>query len=259
MNILIPILILSAMGLIFGLLLGIAAKVFEVKKDERVEEIEKVLPGANCGGCGFAGCSAYAEAIVKDDAEITLCSVGGQEVADKIASIMGKEVKVMEKTCARVFCKGAKDKANQKFLYQGMENCFAASRIAGGPKECKYGCLGFGSCVEVCKFDAIHVVNGVAEVDEEKCTSCGQCVAACPRHIIGIVPVSKSYAVLCSNHDKGIIAKNLCTVSCIGCKMCEKNCPVQAITVTDNLARIDYDKCISCGICKEKCPKKIIC
>ena len=257
-EILIPVAILGAMGLIFGVLLGIASKIFSVKKDERISEIEEVLPGANCGGCGFAGCSAYAKAIVESGAKISLCSAGGQDAADNIAKIMGMTSEKQEKTVARVFCKGALDKANVKLEYVGVADCFAASRIAGGPKECEYGCIGLGSCVSVCKFGALSVVDGVAVVDEEKCVSCGACVKKCPKNLIKIVPAAKHHAVLCSNKDKGIVAKNLCKQSCIGCGICVKNCPNDAIKVENNLARIDYDICWDCGVCAEKCPKKII-
>ncbi len=257
-EILIPVAVLGVMGLVFGLLLGVAAKIFAVKKDERIEKIEGALPGANCGGCGYAGCSAYASSIVNDGALITLCSAGGQKVADEIALIMGMKAEKMEKCSARVFCKGATDKANVKLEYRGAKDCFAANRIAGGPKECAYGCIGLGSCVSVCKFDAISVVDGVAIVNPEKCTACGACVKKCPKNIIKIVPQSKHHAVLCSNQDKGPVAKNLCKESCLGCKVCEKNCPSEAIKVDNFLARIDYDKCIDCGVCSEKCPKKII-
>lgn len=257
-EILIPVLILAGLGLVFGILLGIAAKVFAVKKDERIEKIENALPGANCGGCGYPGCSGYAKAIVEDGVLVSLCSAGGNEVAKEIGKIMGIEVLEKEKMIARVFCNGANDKANVKLKYKGVEDCFAAKRMAGGPKECQYGCIGLGSCVSVCKFDAIHIVDGVAKVDEEKCVACGACVKKCVQGLIRLVPESQKYAVLCSNHDKGPIAKNVCTESCIGCKLCEKNCPNDAVKVDNSLSIIDYDKCISCGICATKCPKKII-
>lgn len=257
-EILIPAIILAGLGLIFGIMLGIFAKIFMVKKDERIEKIEELLPGANCGGCGYAGCSGYAKAIVEDGVSVSLCSAGGSKTAWKIAKIMGVTVEEKEPMVARVFCKGATDKANVKLQYKGVEDCFAAKRMAGGPKECQYGCIGLGSCVSVCKFDAIHIKDGVAVVDENKCTSCGACVKKCVQGIIRIVPKSKSHAVLCSNHDKGAVAKNLCKVSCLGCKICEKNCPSEAVKVDNNLAVIDYEKCTNCGICSEKCPKKII-
>ena len=257
-EILIPVLILAGMGLILGAMLGIAAKIFAVKKDERIEAIEALLPGANCGGCGYPGCSGYANAIVKDGVSVSLCSAGGDEAALKIGEIMGVEVSKGEKMVARVFCSGAYDKASVKLSYKGFADCFAAKRMAGGPKECQYGCIGLGSCMGVCKFDAIHIENGVAVVDEEKCVACGACVNKCVQNLIRLVPYDKKHGVLCSNHDRGAVAKNLCSVSCVGCKLCEKNCPEGAVTIKDNLSVIDYEKCVDCGICSEKCPKKII-
>ena len=257
-EILIPVAILGGMGLLFGVLLGIASKIFTVKKDERISKIEEVLPGANCGGCGFAGCSAYAREVVENQAKISLCTAGGQKVSDEIAKIMGRSLEKQEKMVARVFCKGALDKANIKLEYVGTKDCFAANRMAGGPKECQYGCVGLGSCVSVCKFGAISAKDGVAVVDEEKCVACGACVKKCPKNLIRIVPQSKHHAVLCSNKDKGAIAKDLCKKSCIGCGICVKNCPNDAIKVENFLAKIDYDICWDCGVCAEKCPKKII-
>lgn len=250
--------VVGIMGLVFGLLLGIASKVFRVDKDEKVSLISEKLPGANCGGCGFAGCSQFAEAVVKGEAKISGCSVGGADVANEIAEIMGVSVGSSEKKVAFVCCEGCDENATKKFTYDGISDCLSASRLMGGQKACTYGCLGFGSCVEACKFGAIRVENGLATVDTEKCTGCGVCVKACPKSLIKIISESDKYIVKCKNKEKGTLVKNDCTVGCIGCKICEKNCPADAVRVENFLAEIDKDKCIGCGVCAEKCPKKII-
>lgn len=249
--------IVGAIGLGFGLLLAFAAEIFKVETDERIEKIEEVLPGANCGACGFAGCSGYAHAIVEDGMAINCCSVGKQAVADKIGEIMGMSAEAQEPKVARVLCQGTNDNAKDKYQYEGVKDCNAANRLAGGQKDCSFGCLGYGNCVSACKFDAIHIVDGVAVVDEEKCTACGMCVKACPKHIIEIFP-KNSVSVLCKNKLAGKDVAASCKAGCIACKICEKNCPFEAITVTDNLATIDYDKCKACGLCADKCPKNVI-
>lgn len=257
-DILIPVLILGALGIIFGLMLGFASKIFKVERDERIDQIIEVLPGANCGGCGFAGCSDFATHVCGGNAKVNGCPVGGKDVADKVAEIMGAETGDFVKCSARVLCNGSNDVAKDKYDYDGLMDCFAAEKMGYGHKECSYGCLGYGTCVKACKFGAISVKNGVAVVDKEKCTACGQCVEACPKHIIQIVPDDKKYSILCSNKDRGPVCKTACDVSCIGCKICEKNCESGAIIIESFLSHIDYDKCVGCGICMEKCPRKAI-
>ena len=256
--ILYPVLIVGAIGLIFGCLLALASVVFNVETDEREEMIISALPGANCGACGYAGCSAYAAAIVNDGAPINSCPVGKAKVSMKIAEIMGVETGEVEEKTAKVMCMGSCDVAIDKYEYHGISDCAAAAKLAGGAKSCPNGCLGLGNCVAVCKFGAISVVNGVAVVNEEKCTACGMCINKCPKHIIKFVPKKNKVWVPCSNNEKGVQTKQYCSVGCIGCKMCEKVCPVSAITVTDNFASIDYSLCINCGECALKCPKKVI-
>ncbi len=250
--------VVGGLGLLFGLLLSFASVVFAVKKDERIEKITETLPGANCGACGFAGCAAYAEAVVKDGAPVNCCSVGKAPVAEKIGEIMGVDAGDVVEVTARVMCGGVLGKANKKYEYMGISDCVAASKLSGGAKECPYGCLGLGTCVSHCKFGAISVVDGVAIVDEDKCEACGMCLKSCPKGIIEFVPKTNKEWVLCKNHDRGALANKYCKVSCIGCKMCERICPTGAVTVTDNLAHIDYDKCVGCGQCAAKCPRKII-
>ncbi len=257
-QILIPVLIVGGLGIIFGILLGIASKVFAVKIDERVPKILEILPGANCGGCGFAGCGAYANALVKGKVKANMCPVGGSAVAEQIADVLGVETEVKEKMVARVMCNGTPDLAVQKYVYQGPKDCHSATRLGGGEKMCPHGCLGFGSCVTVCKFDAISVETGVAVVDVDKCVACGACALECPKKIIKLVPAKSKYAITCKSVEKGKVTRRDCSVGCIGCGICAKNCPKEAIVVKDNVAAIDKNKCVNCGICATKCPQKSI-
>ena len=258
MSILNSILVLGVMGLIFGGILAYAAKKFAVKVDERVEAILEVLPGANCGGCGFPGCGGLASAIVEGSASVNGCPVGGSDCASKIGEIMGVTADAGEKKVANVICKGTCSVAKDKYIYEGMLDCKAANALNGGAKSCKYGCLGLGTCVSACKFDAIHVIDGVAVVDEEKCVLCGKCIEVCPKGVIEIKPIKNEVVVECNSKDFGKSVKDKCSVGCIGCGICEKSCPFGAITIENKLAKIDYDKCVQCMICVEKCPTKAI-
>lgn len=258
-TVLYAVLVLGVLGLVFGGGLAVASKVFEVKKDPRVEEIRATLPGANCGGCSFAGCDACAAAIASGAAPVNACPVCSGEQTTHIAAIMGVEVEAAERRVAFVKCAGG-TRSNKKYEYIGIEDCVGAMKIAGnGPLECAYGCLGFGSCVKACAFGALSINQyGVAEVDREKCTLCRKCMETCPRHLIVEVPYAADVMVQCSSKDKGAVSKKNCAVSCIGCKLCEKNCPSDAIHVVDNVAVIDYTKCTSCGTCVTKCPRKVL-
>lgn len=254
-QILIPVGVLGVMALLFGVGLAVAARIFEVKQDERVPLVRAALPGANCGGCGLPGCDALAVAIVDGNAAVNACPVGGSECAAKIGEIMGVAAGSAEPTVARVICQGTCEHSPRIAEYYGELDCREALIANGGNKKCRWGCLGMGTCVKACMFDAIKIgENGLPEVDMEKCTSCGACVTACPKDLMDIVPQKQLVFVECSSKDKGKIAKANCDVACIGCRACVKVCPTEAITVTDNLARIDYEKCIQCGACVEKCP-----
>ncbi len=258
MEILLPVVAIGGMGLIFGAILSLAAKIFAVEKDERIPMIAECLPGANCGGCGYAGCSAAAEAIVKGEAAVSCCPVGGGEAVQRIAQIMGINAKKSEKMVAYVMCAGDCLAAKNKYDINEEMDCHTANRLSGGIKACTNGCLGFGSCVSKCKFGALSLNNGVAVIDKEKCTNCGACMRECPRAIIKRVPYQSKAVVECSSKSKGKETREVCTIGCIGCGICAKNCESGAITVADNLALIDPKKCSGCGICAEKCPRKII-
>lgn len=251
--------VVGLVGILLGFFLGFSGEAFKVEVDEREEAICGVLPGNNCGGCGYAGCSGLAAAIVKGDAPVNQCPVGGDPVAAQIAEIMGVEAETGTKMVAFVKCAGTCEKAKTDYEYSGVEDCsYMAFVPGGGPKSCNYGCLGYGSCVKACPFDAIHVIDGVAVVDKEKCKACSKCIAACPKNLIELVPYDAKHIVQCSSKDKGKDVMKACSVGCIGCMICQKNCPSDAVHVVNNIAYIDQEKCTGCGICAEKCPKKII-
>ena len=251
------VLILASMGAIFGLILAIASKVFAVKTDPRLEQLTQALPGANCGGCGFSGCAAYAQAVLDGKAKVGLCAAGGANTSQQMARIMGVEAVESRRMVAMVRCRH-KD-VQKKGVYQGIHDCLAATKVAGsGPNACEYGCLGFGNCVAACKFDAMHLVDGTARVDADKCTGCMSCAAACPKGLILKVPYEADIIVACANRDRGAETRKVCDIGCIGCRICEKNCPQDAIHVVDNIAVIDHNKCNSCGICADKCPRNLI-
>ncbi|MBO7376067.1 MAG: RnfABCDGE type electron transport complex subunit B [Clostridia bacterium] len=256
--ILIPALLFAGIGAVLGLVLAIAGKLFEVRSDPRIKKIREVLPGANCGGCGKSGCSALAEAIVAGEAPPTACTVGGKETAEAIGEIMGVKVEAPMRMRAQVMCSGTSDLAKKKYAYVGAQDCIAAVRMGGGDKLCPNGCIGLGTCVSVCRFYAIKVINGVSVIDYKKCEGCGACVRACPKHIIKLIPYDSAHWVGCMSVEKGALVRKMCDVGCISCRKCEKNCPSGAIKVTNFVASIDYTKCTGCGVCVENCPRKII-
>ena len=251
--------IVAGVGLFIGLFLGFAAKTFEVKQDEREILVRELLPGANCGGCGYPGCDGLAAAIAKGEAPANACPVANKEAHKQIAEVMGTSVEDTEKMVAFVKCAGTCDKTEVKYEYYGVQDCNKAAVIPGkGNKKCSYGCMGFGSCVRVCAFDAIHIVNGIAVVDKDKCTGCSTCTAQCPNKLIEMVPAAAKTLVGCSSLDKGKDVKAACSAGCIGCKLCVKACEFDAIHVDNNLAHIDYSKCTNCGKCATVCPVKVI-
>ena len=257
-NIIEPIAILGGLGALFGIVLSVASNAFKVEVDPKIEEVREALPGANCGACGFPGCDGLAKAIAQGESPVTACSVGGQAVADDIAKIMGTSAEATERQVATVICHGTCDVSKNKYIYSGIKDCRSENTLAGGHKLCSFGCLGCGTCEDVCEYDAIKIVNGVAVIDKEKCTSCKACISVCPKHLIELVPYKQKTVVRCNSFDLGKEVRPKCSVGCIACKICVKNCPVDAIHVENNIARIDYEKCINCGICAEKCPTKAI-
>ena len=251
-----PIMILAFLGILFGIGLYIASKLFFVKIDPRVDEIVNILPGANCGACGLAGCSALAKAIVHGDLGADACLPGGEHVTEEVAHIMGVKASVKEKQVAIVKCQ--RKEATLKYEYEGEKTCRSANLFHKGPYSCGFGCIGFGDCEFVCPFDAIEMIDGLPVIDEEKCTACGKCVEVCPKNIIELKSVKKFVHVLCLSKEPARIAMKSCKAACIACKKCEKECPFDAIHVEGKLAIIDFEKCTSCGKCAKVCPTGVI-
>lgn len=258
-DVVLALIILASTGLVLGLALAFAAKIFAVKRDARIDEIKALLPGANCGGCGFAGCDAYATAVVEGRAKPSLCKASDKETIDRIASIAGVQTdNSYVRMRAQVMCIGVDGCSKPKYEYEGIADCHAVERMGGGTKICPNGCIGLGSCTQACKFDAISVLDGVAVIDNEKCTGCGMCTQACPKHIIKLIPYDSYCWVSCMSVDNGKITKSYCDAGCISCRICEKNCPSGAIKVNDFVASIDQNLCEKCGKCVDKCPRHII-
>ena len=253
--IIIAIITLGIIGAAGAALLYVTSKKFEVVEDPRIAQVQSVLPGANCGGCGYPGCSGFASACVKATSlDGMLCPVGGAPVMAKVASILGMEAEAAEPKIAVVRCNGTCQARPRTNVYDGTKSCAIASTLYGGETGCSFGCLGYGDCVKACSFDAIHInpQTGLPEVDEDKCTSCGACVKACPKNIIELRkkgPKSRRIFVSCVNKDKGAVARKACAAACIGC-----GCKFEAITVENNVAYIDFTKCRMCRKCVAVCP-----
>ncbi|MBZ9625020.1 RnfABCDGE type electron transport complex subunit B [Clostridium sp. FP2] len=258
-NLLYPVLSIGGMGLVFGVVLGYANKKFHVPVDPKVPLVREALPSANCGACGFAGCDAYAAAVVDGGTPLNLCSVGGASVAQNIGEIMGLTVETANPKVAFVKCKGTCGVAKEKYVYDGVMDCRQAVIAPGeGPKACSDGCLGFASCVRACEFNALHIIDGVAVVYKDNCVACGTCIKVCPKNLIELVPATQEVLIECNSKSKGKSVKENCGVGCIACTMCVKVCPSEAITMVNNLATIDFEKCTQCGLCSTKCPTKAI-
>lgn len=248
------IIVIAVLGIIFGIGLSIAAQELAVPVDDRVEQVRELLPGANCGGCGFPGCDGFADAVVSGNAKPNGCLVCSAENAAKIGEIMGMAVETGARKVARVICQGGNGVCGNKGEYKGAMDCRSAAIVAGGFRNCSVACLGLGTCASVCKFGAISVgEDGVAKVNEKLCVGCGACVENCPVHSIMLVPEDAEAYVMCHNPGMGKPVMSVCSNGCIGCKLCAKTCPNGAIEIVNNLPVFDYSKCTGCGLCASKC------
>lgn len=254
-DLLVPIITMTSLGFLFSLGLAFAYKKLRVDEDPKVEKVAEILPQANCGGCGYSGCRAFAMAVVKGHVPVSGCPVGGEETANQIAKIMGVDAGEMIKKVARLHCRGTIEAAKPRGLYSGIPTCYA-SHLVGGNKQCSYGCLGYGDCVKACSFDALYMgADGLPKVREDKCTACGKCVDACPRNLFELHPLGQEVLVFCRSEDRGPMARKVCSAACIACGICVRACP-EAIVMENNLAIItDFKKIPPDKIPDiEKCP-----
>ncbi len=263
-TVLITIISLSAIALTAAVILYFVAQKFKVYEDPRIDEVQAVLPAANCGACGFAGCRNFAEALVEADSfEGLVCPVGGASVMEEAARLLGKESPAVEPTVAVLLCNGSPEFRHRTSVYDGSADCRILHNLYIGESDCSYGCLGKGDCVRACNFDALHMdpVSGLPVTTDDKCVSCGACVKACPRNLFELRKKAKKdrkIYVACSNRDKGGPARRACKVACIGCGKCQKVCAFDAITIENNLAVIDAFKCTFCRKCVTECPTNAI-
>jgi len=259
LEMILPIISIAALALVFGGLLGFATKKFHVEVDPKVEQIQAILPGVNCGGCGLPGCGMFAQSVADGNAKYDGCPVAGADGAMAIAGVLGIEASASDRKVAFIKCNGVDDNVKKNYTYSGPRNCIAASQLAlGGYKACSYACIGLESCKNACPFDAVKMVDSIAEIDEVKCTACGKCVEVCPKKLIDIVSEKAKVRVMCNSKDKGKTVRENCRAGCIGCMLCQKACEAEAVIIENNIARIDYDKCTMCNACVGKCPTKAI-
>lgn len=253
---LIPVLLLTIIGIVFGVLIAFFSKKFEVKTDKMVEDVLLLLSGANCGACGFAGCEDFAKALVEGKASLALCNSTSKEGKLKISALLGTEASISETT---VVCAcGGGNLCEDKYDYQGYGDCSSVEMLAGGRKTCPSGCIGMSTCVVACPEQAISIVQGVAVVDNKACINCGVCIIHCPKNIMKRIPIDKDYYIACSTSLTGKNVRTNCKMGCIACAVCVKACPEGALSMVNNLPVFDYSKCNNCGICASKCPVKCI-
>jgi len=259
------VLVLGIVAAACGLALELTARKFAVKADERIEKVLEALPGSNCGACGYGGCAALAEAVVRNaDAfkKIPRCIQGGDKVMREIEEILKVQIAPEEKKVAMLLCSGGVNCA-QRFIYEGINDCREVVFLnEEGDKACGYACIGHGTCEKVCPFDAIMMgADRLPCIDKKLCRGCGLCVNACPKKVLRLASISELYYVACSSKDKGSVVKKICKTGCIACGICEKACPIEpvkAVKVESNLAAINPALCSGCGACAEKCPRKVI-
>jgi len=253
-NIMVPGVIVLGIAALLGILIVIVSHFFQMPVNAKKESLLAALPGANCGGCGFAGCDGYAQYLADGAADTGMCAVGGTDCAQELASILGVEAKFPEPRVVRLLCQGTKDHTTRRYEYSGTLTCNAAHGLLGGPGACTYGCLGYGDCITVCVFHALSRKDGIVQVNVDECTACGQCVKMCPKDLLQLFPKSSEVAVLCQNTWPGSETRKECSIGCIGCQKCVKTCPAGAISMRESLAVIDQTLCTRCGACVKVCP-----
>jgi len=252
------VIVLGGIGFAMGAMLVWAAKQFYVETNPLVDALLELMPGANCGACGFAGCAECAEHIVAGDVAPDVCTSCDAETFEMIGELLGMEIAAKEPQYPVVLCQGGVN-CKDRYDYIGAQTCRAAILLAGTKKACAYGCIGLGDCVRVCQFDAIEIAeNGLPKIKKYNCKGCGSCVQACPQQVLTLAKEHGPVYVVCSSHDKGKYVKEVCEFGCIGCGICKKNCPEGAIKLDKALAVIDQERCTQCGTCVEVCPRNAI-